>query len=251
MSSPEEEFYVGYLDQAPPALARSVRARIALVLILALGAGALVAASQTHWEPGRFELGVERDFGGVYVHEPSSQLRVERPGGGWSRWLLVRPGKFGGNPEWSSLDGRTVELRATLVHSGERTLLEVVPGSLAADSSEPVPSAPVEALGTVSLRGEIVDSKCWLGVMNPGNLRTHRACATLCIRGGIPPILIARDGEGRSRTMLLVGPEGEALNRQVLPLVALPVEVHGELERHDDLLVLRADPAAMRVLERE
>ena len=132
----------------------------------------------------------------------------------------------------------------TLVHRGERTLVELVPGSLtpATGAAGPVP-APVEDLGVHTLVGEIVDSKCWLGVMNPGNLRTHRACATLCIRGGIPPILVVRDGEGRTLKPLLVGPAGEALNEAVLPLVALPVEVEGELERRDDLLVLRAAPA--------
>lgn len=251
MSARDEEFYVGYLERAPAGLARAVRVRVALALVTALAVAGLVAASQTHWEPGRYELGVEREFRGVYLHAPSSQLRVERPGGGWSRWLLVRPGKFGGDRAWSALDGREVRLRATLVHSGERTLLEVAPGTLEAAGDAHVAPPPVVELGEATLRGEIVDSKCWLGVMNPGNLRTHRACAVLCIRGGIPPILVARDGGGHTRKLLLVGPGGEAVNGAVLPLVALPVEVRGRLERHDDLLVLRADPAAIRVLERE
>jgi hypothetical protein len=40
------------------------------------------------------------------------------------------------------------------------------------------------------VRGEIVDSKCFLGAMKPGAGRGHKACATLCIDGGIPPVLV-------------------------------------------------------------
>jgi len=46
---------------------------------------------------------------------------------------------------------------------------------------------PSTSLGTQTLVGEIVDSKCFLGVMNPGQLTTHRACAIRCISGGVRP----------------------------------------------------------------
>ena len=43
-------------------------------------------------------------------------------------------------------------------------------------------------LDTFTLIGEIVDSKRYLGVMNPGNGKVHRDCAVRCLSGGIPPI---------------------------------------------------------------
>jgi hypothetical protein len=177
-------------------------------------------------------------------------LRVARPGagGGETRWLLVAPGKHGGDAAWAALDGRHVALRGSLVHRGEGTMVEVAPGSL----RELGPGAPAggpQHLGRVALAGEIVDSKCWLGAMNPGNLRTHRACARLCVRGGIPPLLVVRTPDAGFSQAVLVGPSGEPINAAVLDWIAVPVSLEGQLERYDDLWVLRVDPATVRALE--
>lgn len=246
----EHAFYIGWQARAAPGAVRFARAAVLLGALAALAAGALWAASQRGWQPALFEFGVEREFEGVYQHTPVPHLRVARPGadGGESRWLVVAPGKHGGEPGWSAFDGRRVALRGSLVHRGEGTMLEVASDSLrelgpGAPAAHPVP------LGRVSLTGEIVDSKCWLGVMNPGNLRTHRACATLCVRGGIPPLLVVRTPDAGLRQAVLVGPAGEAINEAVLELIAVPVQVEGELERHDDLWILRVDPVTIRVLE--
>jgi hypothetical protein len=220
------------------------------VLGLALLIGAALAASQRAWQPGSFELGRERRLRGIYANTPVPSLRVARPGadGEDSLWLLVRPGKHGPDPAWRVLDGREVELTGTLIHRPEGTMVEVSSAVLRdlGAASEASASLPV---GHATLRGEIVDSKCWLGVMNPGNLRTHRACATLCISGGIPPLFVARDESGRTAQLLLVGPSGEALNDAVLPWIARPVEIAGEVERCGDLLVLRAEPASIHPLD--
>ena len=40
--------------------------------------------------------------------------------------------------------------------------------------------------------------------------------------------------------------DGEPVNKQVLNLVAEPVEITGEVERQGELLILRADPATYR-----
>lgn len=243
-------FYVGHQERAPASAARATRNAAAAVLGISLLVGAALAASQSAWQPGVLELGRERTLRGVYAHTPAPSLRIARPGADASdsRWLLVRTGKRGPDPQWAELDGREVELAGTLIHRGEGTMVEVAPAGLRALGGSSADRAPL-ALGRATLRGEIVDSKCWLGVMNPGNLRAHRACATLCISGGIPPILVARDEAGRSVQLVLVGPGGEALNDDVLPWIARPVEIAGEVERHDDLLVLRAAASDIRPLD--
>ncbi len=243
-------YYVGYQGRAPAELGRSARRATIAVLACALLFGSALAASQRAWQPGVFELGRVRTLRGIYSHAPVPSLRVARPGenASDSRWLLVRPGKHGADPAWSALDGRAVELAGALIHRAEGTMVEVSPAGLR--DLGPAPDAiATQPLGNATLRGEIVDSKCWLGVMNPGNLRTHRACATLCISGGIPPLFVARDATGRTLQLLLVGPSGEALNEQILPWIARPVEIEGEVERCADLLVLRAAPAAIHPLD--
>ena len=126
-------------------------------------------------------------------------------------------------------------------------MLEVLPASLKENSALPIPP-PVKpiSLSTVRLRGEIVDSKCYLGVMNPGNGKVHRDCAVRCISGGAPPAFVARDASGKTQVLLLVGSDGRALNREVLSFVAEPVEISGEVVRSGSNLILKADPSRFR-----
>ncbi|MEZ5416703.1 MAG: hypothetical protein R2708_05100 [Vicinamibacterales bacterium] len=101
-------------------------------------------------------------------------------------------------------------------------------------------------LGEVILTGEIVDSKCYAGRMRPGIGHGHRACAQLCIVGGIPPVLVTVAADGRESHYVLASREGEPVNAEVAPFAAEPVEVRGRLVRRGDLQVLHIDPAGIR-----
>jgi hypothetical protein len=123
-------------------------------------------------------------------------------------------------------------------------MVEIVPGSVR--PLEPGGGVIVDLgqpMGTRTFRGEIVDSKCYLGVMKPGEGKTHRSCASLCLRGGIPPALRV---EGDARTepglLLLVDADGHPLGPRVLPWVAQPVEITGQVTRYGDLWLLASDP---------
>jgi len=242
-----DEFYIGWRETSPPGFARRTRSAAVTLLVLAIALGALVGASQSTLPPAVFEFGVARDFQGTLVERPYPMLRVRRPGAGagWSRYLLVGPGKHGADELFEGLDGYSVLLRGTLVHHDGRTLIEVVPGSIEPVAEGQAGPASV-TLGERTLVGEIADSKCHLGVMNPGRSKVHRACATLCIRGGIPPILLVDGEDGSVERYLLVSREGTAVNEAVLPMVADTVEITGEVVREDDLLILRADPSSYR-----
>ena len=91
-------------------------------------------------------------------------------------------------------------------------------------------------LGTVQLTGEIVDSKCYFGVMNPGNGKVHRDCAARCISGGVPPAFLVRDASGHAETLLLANWKRELLNH-----IAEPVTIRGRLVRSDGRLSLYAE----------
>ena len=49
---------------------------------------------------------------------------------------------------------------------------------------------------------------------------------------------------------LLVSSDGRPVNKQVLSMVAEPIEVTGNVERQGELLILRADPATYRRVKR-
>ncbi len=247
-SPPGEEFYVGYLPEPPPRLALRTARTVGGVLGLALVVSATLAAVQSRYGSGTFEFGTLRTFQGVIREQPHPTLAVPRPAAGIfgaqataSRYLLVAPWKSGAAPLVRGLDGQAVTLRGTLVHREGQTMIELKSGSVLPTNDEPRAPTPVVQLGTMTLSGEIVDSKCYLGVMKPGHFKPHRACATRCIAGGIPPLLVVRETDERIQTFLLVGPDGRPLGPEILDHIAEPVTVRGEVERHDDLLVLKLE----------
>ena len=255
MTRPDDEFYVGYQERAPGGLAGWLRVRVIAVALLGAVVAALLASAQRSFDPSSYEWGEVREFTGWVEERPYPALVVERPAAGGdaerSRYLLVAVGKKGAAAEVEGLDRQAVTLRGTLIYREDQTMIEVDAGSVVADPARP-PLAPAAAsrvaLGSQTLAGEIVDSKCFLGVMKPAQRKPHRACATRCISGGIPPVLLVRDAEGRASYFLLTGADGETVNREVLPFVAEPVEITGQVLRQDNLLILRADPATIRRL---
>jgi hypothetical protein len=71
-------------------------------------------------------------------------------------------------------------------------------------------------LGEFDLVGEIVDRKCYLGNMNPGNGKVHRDCAVRCLSGGILPVFATNDFNGSPAVLLLTGPNQKRLPREAL-----------------------------------
>jgi hypothetical protein len=130
-------------------------------------------------------------------------------------------------------------------------MIELVEGSIHPLEGE-APSVPDPVgkidLGVRTLRGEIVDSKCYLGVMKPGREKPHRACAALCIRGGIPPILLVESVGGERAFFFLTDEQGAPVNTRILDLVAEPIEITGRILKQGDILTMVADPAGYRRL---
>jgi hypothetical protein len=246
-----DEFYIGWEDRAGPGTKRFVRGIVLLLLAICLGGAGALAALQRTIGVSVFEWGTVKKFSGILKMAPYPHLLVPRPGipgaqATFSTYYLVAPLKHGlGREPLSALDGKTVSLQGTLIYRGSQTMVEAIPDSITA-AERPLP--PLSGLETVSLGrqtfvGEIVDSKCYLGVMNPGQLTPHRDCAILCISGGIPPVLLVHQKAGPPIYLLLASADNQPVNQQVLDLVAEPVQITGEVERQGDLLILRADPA--------
>ena len=242
---------------APPRAAHFLRPRVAALLALVPIFAAGLVLSTDDPDPKTFEWGNPRSFVGVIQETPVPSLLVRRPGvtseeDAWTRYLLVGEGKAGAADEITGLGGKLVRLDGTLIYRDDRTMIEIVTGTAAplemmrADTEWPPRFSGIEDLGTHTLVGEIVDSKCYLGVMTPGDTKPHRACAIRCISGGIPPVFLVRQEDGRAVQLLLLSTEGRAVNREVLGMIAEPLEITGRVKRHDDLLVLEADLSTAR-----
>jgi hypothetical protein len=255
----KEEFYIGWEDKAPSGIGWPARWVALLLVLIALAASILFAVAQRTIASSVFEWGKVKSFTGILRSHPCPHLLVPRPGaiGGqpsFSTYYLVNPFKFGFDPDAAARwDNQSVSLKGTLIYRGNQTMIEVAANSIKPIGTPASPSpAPVQSvsLGRQTLTGEIVDSKCFLGVMNPGALAPHRACAIRCISGGIPPILLVRPASGPALHFLLTSPDGHPVNKQILDRVAEPVTITGEVIRQGDLLILGADPATVRRVSR-
>jgi hypothetical protein len=253
MNSPDE-FYIGWEPKAAPGIGKTARKAVVVVLGLALLAPVVLAIPQRLIGSSVFEWGNHKSFSGILQTMPYPHLLVPRPGNvdGFPRssaYYLVAPWKFGLELETiAPLEGKSVTLKGTLIYRGNQTMIEVLPGSIQATNIAGAALPQTVALGKQTLVGEIVDSKCFLGVMNPGQLTPHRACAIRCISGGVPPVLLVRQKDGPAVYLLLVSGDGKPVNKQVLDMVAEPLEIIGDVERQGELLILRADPATYRRL---
>jgi hypothetical protein len=227
----ESEFYVGYLP-IPVGLKKTIhRVVITLGVLITLVAAVLIVG-QNPFGASTFEFQQYRDFRGTLLTEPYPALAIR---GQEPPWLLVGPGKHGAGDlrQWS---GREVALKGErILRAGGRAedhMIELVPGSLTA-GNERLPANRHEDLGEVQLTGEIVDSKCYFGVMNPGLGKVHRDCAVRCISGGIPPAFLVRDAGGNLVTLLLAN-----WKRELLEHIAETVTIHGRLSRSSGRLTL-------------
>lgn len=247
-----DTFYVGYLEASPETARRMKRIAIALVVLAGVVATALAIATGP-FDRATYEYANEREWRGRLEATPvpvliaATYAGAGSPFGAIERFPLVAQGKHGADALIVGFDGVAVRLKGRRIVRQGTTMLEVVAGTIERfEPSLPVngklpPASQIEDLGRVTYSGEIVDSKCFLGVMNPGRLEVHRACAIRCIAGGIPPMLFAREKDGREAHLLLVDPNGRPLNDRVLGVVARPVTISGRLERRDTLYYLYAD----------
>jgi len=101
------------------------------------------------------------------------------------------------------------------------------------------PMSPSGADEPVTYVGEIIDPKCWLGAMKPGSGLVHKACAELCIRGGIPPFFVG-NAEGQPPGFFVVADAlGKACNEAVAGRTGSLVSLTAARARVGTLGVLR------------
>ena len=251
-SPPNDEFYIGYA-KLPSGVKKFLLKFIPLLVVGAVVFGGVLPLIHNQYNPGTFAP--VKDLEGFLIAEPVPQLAVPRPGdtasgANYSRYILSGLAKTAPPAKAMEHVGKWVKLSGAAVFRNNTTLI-------ATRSAEPIetpdnfPSPPGEgeSLGEFSLKGEILDAKCYLGAMKPGHTKVHRGCAIRCISGGVPPIFITRDRANNDPLYLVLADEmGKAVNSRVLDKVGDPVQITGQVVRYDDLFVLKANPASYEVL---
>jgi hypothetical protein len=251
-----EAFYIGWQPKAPVSFAKHAKKVLLILFPVALLAGYLLSASQKKFSTANFEFGKLTEVKGIYFNEPVPLLKITDNKGGYITIPLVGYGKHGAETalldyekaNTISLNKKELTLKGTLLYSDGKTLMQIDknenPVIKVADyigdlSKDPLPAGGKD-LGWASIRGEIIDPKCFFGVMKPGEGKVHKDCAIRCILGGIPPVLKVQNEKGENNYYLIVGPNGEKMNEAVKNFVAEPVEIQARVVQHDDWIILYA-----------
>jgi hypothetical protein len=241
---------------------------VLVLIVVALGVAVVGAAMER--SPGNAvwsDAVVTR--AGMFVAEPYPMLLTASEHEGVARAiLLVNPGKCGalaeggycgplpgpGEPtreqRLAKLDGTMVEVRGTVLERDGRQMIELAEGavSIKAAPGEKWREFPREGTepkwgGHISVRGVVVDSKCYMGAMKPGEGKVHRGCAVRCLLGGVPPVLVSRDAGGKSAYYLMTDSRGGVTNEKWVGIVGDEVDVDGELAMIGDIGVIAVNRA--------
>jgi hypothetical protein len=251
----EVAFYIGWMPKAPQSFAKHVKKVLFILFPAALVIGLLLASFQKKFSAGNFEFGKLTEVKGIYYNQPVPVLKVINGKDTWGNLSyitipLVGYGKHGAETAIMeiekekdiSLNNKEVTIKGSLIYSDGKTLMQVN------KDDNPVVTVGMEApasikqitkeLGNQTIRGEIIDPKCYFGVMKPGEGKVHRDCAIRCILGGIPPLLKVQNKKGEENFYFIVGPKGEKMNEAVQDYVAEPVEVNARVVQQDDWTIL-------------
>jgi hypothetical protein len=245
-------FFIGWARPAAP-LRRFLVWVIAALIAGFAGFAWLIAATQA--DPGggsyRFDWG-EQAVTGVLEATPYPILRVLNS----DRFppehtlLLSGQGKRGVQGRAGPLDGKVVRVTGVALKRGDLDMIQLVAGGNGISLVDGAAAVPApQSLGRWRITGEICDGKCYAGAMRPGTGLAHKACANLCLIGGVPPVFVATDKVAGEEFLLLANAEGGYVTGEILDYVATLVTITGEVERHGDLLVFRIDPTTIRLAQ--
>lgn len=229
----KRSFYIGYQDKAPKPLTRFLRVAVLVIIVLALVIGGLISSVQNAFNDGKFELGKRTQFTGFVEQYPIPLLRVENEhNDGYKNILLIGFGKFGADSTLAemerfheiSFEENQVTLEGTQIYLGDMRLLELTEKKFSLlnwQKGKPSSNLEKKFVGQTQLAGEVIDPKCYFGVMKPGEGKTHRSCAIRCISGGIPPMLKTTDGSSEPVYTFILGANESPQQAKWAPLAGL------------------------------
>lgn len=253
MSDKDKPFFVGYLP-TPQALRGLLLAVCVLFVSGLAGFGLALGVAQD--DPGegafRFDYG-RQTVTGVVELTPYPLLRVTEGNDlikAGHTLMLAGGGKTNVESRAIPLEGQLAQVSGVILERGDLDMMQLRGGQNGLGAVEgDAPEMETKQLGRWKLAGEICDGKCLAGAMRPGRGLAHKACANLCLIGGVPPVFVSTQPVEGSEFLLITGPDGTALPQKAYHYVAQFISLEGDVERRGDLLVLRMDPDTLEVLE--
>jgi len=258
MMDDKDEFYIGWMPKASVSFVKNSRKVVLVIIIAAIIIALLAAMEQKKFSTANFEFGKLTEVKGIYFNKPVACIKVINGKDIFGNLSyvtipLVGFGKHGAEgviediekEKNISLNQRAISLNGTLLYNDGKLLMQIdsndkpvtAIGNCAAESL----LAAADNLGEQTIKGEIVDPKCYFGVMKPGQGKPHKDCAIRCISGGISPVLRVSNEKNETNYYLIVGANGEKMNEAVKDFVAQPVSIHAKAVKYVDWIVLYVD----------
>ena len=240
----QKEFYIGWKEEMPESNRTFLKRILIPIFILIPLLVLTVVVLEKPFNKHQFEFGKITTITGIYYDSPVPILIADKgvlPDSLSHEIMLVGYGKFGARGiirdiEKSNgvLKGKKISLAGTLIYGDGKTLLELTEQQASlikvVDKNSINPPA-IPAPKVISLSGEIIDPKCYFGVMKPGEGKVHKSCAIRCISGGIPPVFKTKIDGHQSKYYLLLDEQGAEINKEVLPFVAEQINLTGNTNR--------------------
>jgi hypothetical protein len=248
MNRDEKPFFVGYLA-VPSRLKGFLIGVMALFVVLMGTMGLVVGVTQD--DPGagafRFDYGAQT-VTGIVQNTPYPTLYVtkgnDRIKAGHTM-MLAGPAKNGAQGRTKKFDGQSAVVTGIVLERGSLDMLQV--RNVKADENTPT-QVPSEDLGTWKLSGEICDGKCLAGAMRPGRGLAHKACANLCLLGGVPPVFVTSQPVEGVEFLMIGNSDGGVLSPVMLDNVGAYISIEGQVIRRGDILLFLVDDTTIEVL---
>ena len=255
-----DEFYVSYIDGSLGAKTKRTLKRFTVVSLVVIIIGALLFGfAQKPFKNSTFELTSATKITGVFHESPYPMLRVEVAKNTFKNILLLGFGKSSANPfleklqnEVKDLNGKTLSIEGNLIYYNGKTLIQITDDEKVTLENKKKSKTPTkDIISKMTLQGEIIDPKCYFGVMKPGKGKIHRSCAVRCISGGIPPVLATTDKNNMSQYFLLTDLKGNPINNDILPYIGKPSKIKGIVEKMEDWYIMKINVSDILELNRK
>jgi hypothetical protein len=255
-----DEFYVSYIHGSLGYKTKRTLKRFACSAIMVIIVAAVVFSfSQKPFKNATFELLSETKITGTYHENPYPMLRVQVAENTFKNILLLGFGKSGANPfleqikkEAKDLNGKTLSIEGNLIYYNGKTLIQITDEEkVTLETTKKLKTPAKDIISKMTLQGEIIDPKCYFGVMKPGKGKIHRSCAVRCISGGVPPVLATTDDNNISEYYLLTDLKGHPINSDILPYIGKPAQIKGIVEKMEDWYIMKIDVSDIIELHRK
>jgi hypothetical protein len=246
----QDEFYIGWMPKAPGTFGKFIRKYLLVLVFVIIAIAIALALFQKQFSTTTFEFGKLTEVKGIYSSFPVPHLSVVNEkdrimvplvgfGKSGAEGVMQQLEQEAGKP----LENKEITLKGQLMYGDGKVLMQIDKKEKPLIEISQVTKNVIAAkdLGNLSFKGEIVDPKCYFGVMKPGEGKPHKDCAIRCILGGIPPVMAIRNEKGERNYILLTSSNGKRINEKVKDFVATPSKVSGHAVLYDNWIVLQVD----------